>query len=178
LSNSGRRGRLSRSGGLERGAGLRELLLGSSEVGIRLRSTGEVLVRVETTDGGNVSDVGKLKEVAGLIVVVIAVRVVVALRIVASGVLVSILLTSVAPAVVLAFRVAHLLGHGRQRNTLRQVRKRINEASLLSLVVIERAGVTELAGTSFLPVLARNGFIVGVNRTKSSLAEIFGKRLK
>lgn len=113
-----------------------------------------------------------------MIVVEIAVRVVVALRIIVGVVLVSVLVTSVAPAVVLSFRVAHLLGHRRQRDTLGQVRKRIDETSLLGFVMIERAGVAELAVSRFLPVLARNGLVVGMDRTESGLAEIFGQRLK
>ena len=178
MSNSGSGGRLSGIRGLESVARLRELLLRSSEVGIRLRGAGQVLVGVEATDGGNVSDVGQLQEVAGLIAVVIAIAIVVALRIVVGVALVSVLVTSVAPAVVLALGVAHLFGHGRERDTLGQVRKRIDETSLLSLVVVERAGIAELAGAGFLPVLARNGLVVGVDRTESSLAEILGQRLK
>ena len=77
----------------------------------------------------------------------------------------------------LRLRVAHLLRHGRKSDTLGQIGKRINEASLLSLFVIERASVTELARARFFPVFARNGLIVGVDRAEGSLTEILGQRL-
>jgi hypothetical protein len=176
LSNSG----LGFRGRRERSASLGELLLRGREVGIGLRSTRQVLVGVEATDGGNVSDVRQLQEVASLIrVVEIAVRVEIGLGSVevATGRVSLTLLTSVASAVVLGLRVAHLLGHGRQSDALGKVGERIDEASLLSRVVVEGASVTEFAGTSLLPKLAGNGLVVGVNRAESSFTEILGKRI-
>ena len=176
LSNSGRGSR----GRRERSAGLRELLLRGREVGIGLGSVRQVLVGVETTDGGNISDVSELQEVAGLIgVVEIAISVVIALSTfkVAAGRVSLALFTSVASAVVLGLRVAHLLGHGRKSDTLGKVGERVDETSLLRRLVEEGASVTEFAGTSILPELAGNGLVVGVNRAESSFTEILGERL-
>lgn len=181
LSHGSLRSRLSLSGRgrrLERSRGLRELLLRSSEVGIRLRGASQVLVRVEASDGGNISDVGQLQEVAGLILVVVSVVIVGALtRIIVAIVLVSLVLVTSISSVIFALRVAHLLGHGRQSDTLGKVGKRIDEASLLFLVVVERAALAELARARFLPILAGNGLVVGVDGSKSGFAEILGQWL-
>ena len=52
------------------------------------------------------------------------------------------------------------LRHGRKSDTFGEIGKRVDESSLLGVAVVEAAAVAKLAGTSVLPVLARNGLII------------------
>lgn len=76
---------------------------------------------------------------------------------------------------VLAFSVAKLFRHGWQGDSFRKVGQRINQASLLGVAVIERAAVCELASSTFHPVLAGNGLVVGVDGSESGLAKVLGQ---
>lgn len=131
--------RLSFSSRLESVLGLRELLLRSGEVGVRLRRGRQVLVGIEATDSSDVSNIGELQETARLIlVVVVAIGIIATLAgIIVGVVVISVVLVTSVSAMVLALGIAHLLRHRRQSHTFRQVGKRIDEASLLFLVVVE-----------------------------------------
>ena len=59
-----------------------------------------------------------------------------------------------------------------ESDALWQVWKWVNQLSLLYLLVVEGAAITEFAFTSSLEVLARLGLVVGVDGTESSLSEV------
>lgn len=85
--------------------------------------------------------------------------------------IISVLIPSIEPMFL------QFLRHGREGDTLRQIRERIDETSLLSVVMIEGAAFAELAITGLAPVFARDCFVVGVHGPKGGFAEILGKRL-
>lgn len=87
------------------------------------------------------------------------------------------LLLVLVEVVLLVLVVLELLRHGRQSHAFWQVGQRIDQISLLVVVVVERAAVAKLALSSFLPVLAWLGLVVGVHSSKSGLAKVLGKRL-
>ena len=70
------------------------------------------------------------------------------------------------------------LRHWRESDTLWQIWKRINESSLLSVVMVEGATFSELTLTGLTPVFARDCFVVRVHSSEGSFAEILWKWLK
>jgi hypothetical protein len=73
--------------------------------------------------------------------------------------------------------VLHLLWHWRKSHTLREVWERVDELSLLLIIVVEGAAVSEFAFSTRVEVLARHGFVIRVNSTKGGLTEILRKRV-
>lgn len=67
--------------------------------------------------------------------------------------------------------------HGWKGHTFWKIRKWINKASRLNLLVIERAALTKLASTCLGPVLAWNRLVVRVNCTQGCFAEVLWKRI-
>lgn len=83
-------------------------------------------------------------------------------------VLVSVIVTISALVVV----VLHLLWHWRKGDALWEVWEWVDELSSLFLGVVERASLTELALTFAEEVLAWLSLVVGVDGSKSGLAEV------
>jgi hypothetical protein len=121
----------------------------------------QVLVRVETSDGGDVSDVGYLNH--GVLLAIVAdvlvgrkwrKRVWALVRVVVIVVIITVLI----PRIVTVF--LQFLGHWREGDTFWEIWERINESSLLIATVVEGAAFTELAVTVLTPVFARNCFVI------------------
>lgn len=123
-----------------------------------------VLVRVESTKAtrksSQVSNRGDLNHRVGVVVRGILVSTVVIP-------VVTLVIVVVSPSVVL-----QLLRHWRESHSFWEVWKRIDELSLLLLVVVEGAAITELAFSVIEEVLARHGLVVGVNGAESGLSEV------
>lgn len=67
--------------------------------------------------------------------------------------------------------------HGRKGHTFWKIGQWINKASLLNLLVEERAALTKLAGTCLHPILAWNCLVVRMNCTQGCLAEVLWQRI-
>lgn len=126
--------------------GLLKDLSGCGELVDRLRGrrARQILVRVEAADSCNVGDIGQLEEVVLLLA---ELGDAVAVREEARLVLpvLAVLLLCVLLVPVAALLEAELLWHGRQGDTLGQIRERVDELAPLSLAVVEAAAVAELA---------------------------------
>ena len=121
----------------------------------------QVLVRIETSNGGDVSDVGYLNH--GVLLAIVAdvlIRrkwrksVLALVRVVVIVVIITILISGIV-TVFLQF-----LGHWREGDTFWEIWERINESSLLLATVVEGAAFSELAVTVLTPVFARNCFVI------------------
>lgn len=95
-----------------------------------------------------------------------------------NGVVVVIIGVVVVALVPIEAGLLQLFWHWRKSNTLGQVGKRIDQLSPLIFIVVERASITKFAFLAFEPVLAWDGFVVGVDCAESSFSEIFWERLK
>lgn len=163
--------------------GLLKDLSGCGELVDRLRGrrARQILVRVEAADRCNVGDIGQLEEVVLLLA---ELGDAVAVREEARLVLpvLAVLLLCVLLVPVAALLEAELLWHGRQGDTLGQIRERVDELAPLSLVVVEAAAVAELADqvevfwlSGLDPVLARDRLVVRVDGAERGLAEVLGQ---
>jgi len=149
---------------------LEDLLRGGESVGrLRRRRSWQILRRVEASDRGNISDISQLEEIGRMLselgdALIDKVRV----EVVASSVVV--------PAAGLH---SELLRHRRKSDSLGQVRKRINEVTLLRVLVEEAAAVAKLAfpGRLTMPELAWVSLVVRVNGAERGLAETLRQRI-
>lgn len=137
----------------------------------------QVLVGVETSDGGDISDVGNLNHRILLTVVVdklvgrkwrkrVSRKITVAVLIIAS-----ILVSSIVPMLLQFFR------HWRKGDSLWKIWERIDETSLLCGAMEEGAAFTELAITSLGPVFTLDCFVVRVDSSEGSFTEILWQRI-
>ena len=69
------------------------------------------------------------------------------------------------------------LRHWRESDALWQIGKRIDESSLLSVVVVEGAAFSKLALTGLTPVFARDCLVVRVHRSERNKAEIIWQHI-
>jgi len=152
---------------------------------LRRRRARKILVRVEATNRSDIGNVGQLEEIVLLLAELTDALIAKVLREEAWLVCLPVLtILSVPFAIVVSAVVvtaamlqSELFRHRRKSDSLGQVRKWIDEAALLILVVVEAAAVAKLAGAGLGPVLARNGLVVGVDGAERCLSEILGKRI-
>ena len=131
-----------------------EDLLGCGELEDRLRRgrARQILVRVEASDRSDIGDVGQLEEVvrlrsgeAILAVVLHEEARLVSIPVLAVSIGIFTLGVVVSAVAVVPVLQPQLFRHRRKSDALRQVRKGINETTLLVVAVVEAAAVAKLA---------------------------------
>jgi len=139
----------------------------SEAEGLRSRRTVQVLARVESTDGGNVSQVGQLEEVVLLLAkgahatLVVGIEVAVVTLVSEVSVVVPVALALMVSVVSTVAAVdSDSLRHRRESDALWEVGKRIDESSLLVVAVVEGAVLAKLALSVLGPVLTRDRLVV------------------
>ena len=147
----------------------------------------QVFVWIESTDSCNVGNVRYLNHcvlLAKIVAHILIGRKVLRVCIIASIIngIVAVASWIVAVIIILILVIVssflEFFGHGWQGDTFGKIGQRIDEASLLIVVMVKRAALAELAFTGLLPELARNGLVVRMHCAQRCLAEILWKWLK